>query len=144
MHHLHVPYLNTDAGDPGISVIPSRNQTVAITSNENITYECVVDGGRSAFWSVQNNPLEGDHINQFESIGIYKQDSPQGNSSVLIVSQRGREAYRNTSQDIRIRCRAFKESPPESAFSDSFYIISYGESTFRYYCSCNACYVVTT
>ena len=123
-----IPYLNTDAGDPGISVIPSRNQTVAITSNENITYECVVDGGRSAFWSVQNNPLEGDHINQFESIGIYKQDSPQGNSSVLIVSQRGREAYRNTSQDIRIRCRAFKESPPESAFSDSFYIISYGES----------------
>ena len=131
VHHLlHMHRLNTDAGDPGISVIPPHNQTVAITSNENITYECLVDGGRSVFWSVLNNPLEGDHtVSQFESIGIYKEDSLQGNSSVLIVSQMGREAYRSTSQDIRIRCRAFKESPPESAFSDSFYIIPYGESS---------------
>ena len=121
---------NIDAGAPGIYVMPPRNQTVAITSNENITYECVVDGGRNAFCSVLNNPLEGDHtVSQFESIGIYKQDSPWGNSSMLIVSRMGREAYRNTSQDIKIRCRAFKESPPESTYSGSFYIIPYGESS---------------
>ena len=131
VHHLlHMHHLNIDAGAPGIYVIPPHNQTVAITSNENITYECVVDGGRNAFWSVLNNPLEGDHtVSQFESIGIYKQDSPWGNSSMLIVSRMGREAYRSTSQDIKIRCRAFKESPPESTYSDSFYIIPYGESS---------------
>ena len=114
-------------------MVPSRDQTVAVTSNENVTYECVVDGGRSVFWNVQNNPLEGVHIGQFESIGIYKQDSPQGNSSVLIVSQTGRETYHNTGQDIEIQCRAFQQSPPLSGFSDVFYIITYGELFWPFY-----------
>ena len=119
--------LSADAGDPGISVVPSRDQIVAITSDENVTYECVVDGGRSVFWQVQNNPLEGDLISEFESIGIYKQDSPQGNSSVLIISQMGRETYINTGQNIEIQCRAFQQSPPLSGFSDVFNVITYGE-----------------
>jgi len=118
---------SADAGDSGISVVPSRDQTVAITSDENVTYECMVDGGRSVFWQVQNNPLEGDLISDFESIGIYKQDSPQGNSSVLTVSQMGRETYHNTGQNIEIQCRAFQQSPPLSGFSDVFNIITYGE-----------------
>ena len=117
-----------DAGDPGISVVPSHDQTVAITSEENVTYECMVDGGRSVFWKVQNNPLEGDHISEFEAIGIYKQDSPQRNSSVLIVSQMGRETYRNNGQNVKIQCRGFNLSPPISGFSDVFCIVTYGES----------------
>jgi len=85
----------------------------------------MITGNRRLFWEVSRTSIEDDFVtSQFEDIGVFVED--QGtNRSTLIITRQAREAYSN--EPIPVRCSAFTSNPPQSDFSNSSSVITYGK-----------------
>ena len=111
--------------DIGIIVTPDRNQTVPFVSDENVTYSCSVDGGRSAIWEVRGSQIIGQgQASLFANSGFFV-EGLGASTSVIRISG---EARRNASQDdppgINLLCVAMQLLTGTPG--RKYFVISYG------------------
>ena len=107
-------------------VTPDSDQTVPFASDENITYTCTVDGGRTAVWEVRGRQILGEEqASVFAENGIFV-EGLNSNTSVIIVSG---EARRNASQNsppgVYLHCVALERL--KGTAGRQYSIITYSE-----------------
>ena len=102
------------------------NQFIAINSDENVTYTCNVDAGRTVVWEVERSQIRNQR--QFDdamSIGIFI--DPMNTDSVVSTITVSSFARRNNSDnEIIVQCLASQGI--SSVEGERYIVISFGES----------------
>lgn len=92
---------------PGIKVTPDRDQAVPFASDDNITYTCEVDGGRTAVWEVSRRQIVSqDQARVFAESGIFVEGLDTNTSVIHISAEARRNASRSNPPEIRLLCVA--------------------------------------
>ena len=111
--------------DIGIVVTPDRNQTVPFASNENVTYSCSVDGGRSAIWEVRGRQIIGQsQASVFAESGFFVEGLGANTSVIRISGEARRNASQNDPPGINLLCVALKRLTGTPG--RKYFIITYG------------------
>ena len=108
----------------GVSLTPTSNQVIPMTSFDNVTYDCMISGNRVLFWEVNNVQIQSHQRIQFEGIGVFVEDQAT-NRSTLIITRQAWQAYSH--EPISVRCSAFTSIIPDIDFSNFSVIITYGK-----------------
>ena len=104
-----------------IIVNPSRDQFVPYNSNENVTFSCEVESGRSAIWEVTGTQVQSqDQRKTFEGTGVFIHG--EGNCSTISVSF---EARRSRNRPINLLCVANQNTFSQKG--DTYYVVSFGK-----------------
>ena len=133
---IHLVYFNTSIEGPEVLRLePNSDVTVAVNSQENVTFECAVDAGSSLLWQVNfvqlqcNSPTDR-FITSHAENGIFRADTLDCNNSTLTVTPLW---FSNPSNErTAIKCIAFNlaqatcsSEPPGNDFN---HVIAFGKS----------------
>ena len=104
------------------------NQFIAINSDENVTYTCNVDAGRTVVWEVEG--LQIHNQLQFEnarSIGIFI--DPMNTESILsTITVLGFARRNNNDNVILVQCRSRAIQGISSVVGKLYTLVSFGKS----------------
>lgn len=123
---VHLPH-TTDC--QSIVVTPPTNQTVPINSDVNVTYNCIVDGGRLAEWvfNTIQVPSGSSLVQTLARAGIFIEEGITANETNIVITRRGRETFSN--KDLQIGCTALTQSTDnlEIEFGPVNFVRTFGE-----------------
>ena len=118
------------AATPGITVTPDRDQAVPFASEENVTYTCEVDGGRTAVWEVSRRQILGQELaGVFADSGIFVEGLDSNFSVIHISAEARRNASLSDPPEISLLCVAAEKL--KGTQGRLYTVFTYGE--------CNAC-----
>ena len=126
--HIMLLFLKLSASqvDSGIVVTPDRNQTVPFASDENTTYTCSVEGGRTAVWEVRGRQIIGqDQVRMFADSGFFVEGLGRGTSVIRITGEARRNATQSEPPELSLLCVAVKSLTGTPG--RKYFIITYGE-----------------
>ena len=106
---------------------PDRDQTVPFASDENVTYTCTVDGGRTAVWEVRGRQILGvEQARVFAENGIFVEGLDSNTSLISISGEARRNASQNDPPGVYLHCVALEKLKGTSG--REYMIITYGKS----------------